>query len=134
MKNEIVHISDLIKSSEKYDLTVFSDDSIERIEKSIKVKDGKHFIHCLQRDKKIQAKPEEIIRQLMLDKLVYEYGYPPNRLRVEHKVSFGREKKSADIVILNKSDKTSVYCVLEIKKANAKDLSLIHISEPTRPY
>ena len=31
------------------------------------------------------------------------------------------EKKFADIVILNKSDKTTVYCVLEIKKANAKD-------------
>jgi len=76
---------------------------------------------CLKRNKEIQVKPEEIVRQLMLDKLINEYGYPIDFLDVEYVVSFGREKKFADIVILNKADKTSVYCVLEIKKHKAKD-------------
>ena len=57
----------------------------------------------------------------MLDKLMYDYQYPVELLDVEYGVSFGREKKFADIVILNKADKTSVYCVLEIKKTTAKD-------------
>ena len=57
----------------------------------------------------------------MLDKLIYDYQYPLELLDVEYSVSFGREKKFADIVILNKADKTSVYCVLEIKKTTAKD-------------
>lgn len=57
----------------------------------------------------------------MLDKLIYDYQYPLELLDVEYSVSFGREKKFADIIILNKADKTSVYCVLEIKKTTAKD-------------
>jgi type I restriction enzyme M protein len=57
----------------------------------------------------------------MLDKLINEYNYPVDFLDVEYTVNFGREKKFADIVILNKTDKTSIYCVLEIKKHSAKD-------------
>ena len=120
-RSNIVTITDLINSSGKYDLAVFSQESLDRVDKNIKKKNGKHLIVCLKREKEIQAKPEEIVRQLMLDKLVHEYEYPKELLQVEYGVSFGREKKLADIVILNKTDKTSVYCVLEIKKHNAKD-------------
>lgn len=116
-----IQISKFIKSSGKYDLTIFSAESIDRIERNIFEKKEKHFIKCLKRDKDIQVKPEEVVRQLMLDKLLNEYGYSKELLEVEYTVNFGREKKFADIVILNKSDKTSVYCVLEIKKHKAKD-------------
>lgn len=116
-----MQISQLLKSSWKYDLIIFSQESIERIESKIFEKNGKTYITCLKRNKDIQAKPEEIVRQLMLDKLMYDYQYPVELLDVEYGVSFGREKKFADIVILNKADKTSVYCVLEIKKTTAKD-------------
>jgi len=116
-----MNLSQFIKSTGKYDLTIFSSESIDRIEKNVFEKNGKSFIKCLKREKDIQAKPEEIVRQLMLDKLINEYNYPTDLLRVEFSVSFGREKKLADIVILNKADKTSVFCVLEIKKHKAKD-------------
>jgi len=118
---ENINLAQLIKSDGKYDLTIFTSESIDRIEERIFKKDEKCFIRCLKRDKDIQVKPEEIVRQLMLDKLISEYGYPIDLLDVEYTVSFGREKKFADIVILNKKDKTSIYCVLEIKKHNAKD-------------
>ncbi len=114
-------ISELIKSNGKYDLTLFSNESVDRVDDGIFEKDGKYFLQCLIREKPIQAKPEEIVRQLILNKLLVEYEYPKDLLRVEYTVAFGREKKSADIVILNKADKTSVYCVLEIKKHSAKD-------------
>ena len=119
----MINFSELVKSTWKYDLSVFSKESIERLENSIFEKNGKYFLKCIKRQKDIQVtgKPEEIIRQLMLDKLIHDYQYPIELLDVEYTVSFGREKKFADIVILNKSDKTTVYCVLEIKKANAKD-------------
>ncbi len=84
-------------------------------------KKDKYFLKCLKRNKDIQVKPEEIVRQLMLDKLINEYGYPLELLAVEFVVTFGSSKKYADIVILNKADKTSVYCVLEIKKYKGKD-------------
>jgi len=114
-------ISELIKSNGKYDLTVFSSESIDRIEENIFENKGKFFIKCLIREKDIQVKPEEIVRQLMIDKLINDYGYSKDLLRVEYTVTFGKEKKFADIVILNKADKTSIYCVLEIKKHNLKD-------------
>lgn len=116
-----IQLANLVKSDGKYDLTIFSPQSIDRIEKSIVEKNGKFFLTCLKRNKDIQVKPEEIVRQLMLDKLVNEYSYPIDLIEVEYSISFGREKKLADIVILNKADKTSVYCVLEIKKHSAKD-------------
>jgi len=116
-----IQISKLIKSSGKYDLSIFSPESIDRIENSIYEDKGKYFINCLKREKKIQVKPEEVVRQLTLDKLIHEYGYSKDLMEVEYTVNFGREKKFADIIILNKSDKTSVYCVLEIKKHKAKD-------------
>ena len=116
-----MQLNEIIKSSDKYDLSIFSKETIDRLEKSLFEKSGKPYLTCLVREKEIQVKPEEIVRQLMLDKLINEYGYPKDLLQVEYTVTFGREKKSADIVILNKADKTSVYCVIEVKKANAKD-------------
>ena len=116
-----MQISKIIKATAKYDLTIFSKESIDRIEKNIFEKKGKYFLKCIKRNKDIQTKPEEIVRQLMLYKLINEYEYPIDLIEVEYSVSFGREKKFADIVILNKVDKTSVYCVLEIKKHKAKD-------------
>ncbi|MEA5001760.1 MAG: N-6 DNA methylase [Endomicrobiaceae bacterium] len=119
MKN--IQLSQLVKSNGKYDLTIFSRKSIDKIEKSIFEKGGKLFLKCFKRNKDIQVKPEEIVRQLMLDKLINEYDYTVDLLDVEYPVNFGREKKLADIVIFNKTDRTSIYCVLEIKKFNAKD-------------
>jgi len=116
-----VQLAQLVQSDGKYDLTIFSPESIDRIEKNIFKKGNIPFLKCYKRNKDIQAKPEEIVRQLMIDKLINEYGYTIDLIDVEHSVSFGREKKYADIVILNKKDKTSVYCVLEIKKHSAKD-------------
>ncbi|MBL0690881.1 MAG: N-6 DNA methylase [SAR324 cluster bacterium] len=114
-------LSKLIRSSDKYALTIFSKETITHIESNITLKEDKYYLKCLKRNKDIQVKPEEIIRQLMLDKLIRHYNYPVELLEVEYTVRFGTEKKLADIIILNKSDKTSVYCVLEIKKHKSKD-------------
>ncbi len=120
-KATIVKIHNLVKADNKYDISIFNKDRINFLEDNIFEKNGKFFLNCLVRNKDIQAKPEEIVRWLMVDKLLKEYGYPVDLLRVEFSVSFGREKKLADIVILNKKDKTSVYCVIEVKKHKAKD-------------
>jgi type I restriction enzyme M protein len=116
-----ISLSQFIKAGSVYALKIFSPETIARIEHNIISKGEKYYIKCIKREKDLVVKPEEIVRQLMLDKLINEYHYPVDLLDVEYPVSFGREKKFADIVILNKADKTSVYCVLEIKKTNAKD-------------
>jgi len=116
-----MNLAELIKSTWKYDLTVFSSESINRIEKNIYEKNDKYFLTCLKRNKPIQVKPEEIVRQLMLDKLINEYNYPLDLIDVEYSIAMWSDKKLADIVVLNKADKTSIYIVLEIKKHKSKD-------------
>ncbi|MFA6306243.1 MAG: N-6 DNA methylase [Patescibacteria group bacterium] len=85
-------------------------------------KDGKYYLKCLKRNKNLVAKPEEIIRQLMVYKLINQYKYPLDRIDVEVDVQFGREvgKKRADIVIYRDDGKTP-YLVVEVKKPDVKD-------------
>lgn len=116
-----VDIRAITKASGKYDLTIFSKARIDALEQSLTAKNGKPYLPCLKRGKPILATPEEIVRQLMLDKLTKEYGYSKKLIEVEHVVSFGREKKRADIVVMNAADGTSPYIILEIKKHKAKD-------------
>lgn len=121
MQNE--SLKDLIKSNFNFNWLIFTNEEIDNIQNRIFQKDNndKLYFKCLVRDKDIVVKPEEIIRQLCLQRLIEHYNYPVDNLRVEYTVTFGREKKSADIVILNKTDRSSPYCIIEVKKANAKD-------------
>lgn len=89
---------------------------------SLSEKDGKYYLECLKRKKSIQAKPEEIVRQLMIHKLVNFYKYPLDRLAVEVDVQFGREigSKRADIVVYREDGRTP-YLMVEVKKPDVKD-------------
>ncbi len=58
--------------------------------------------------------PEEIVRQLVLFDLTDEYGYPINRVRKEETISFGREKKRADIVVYQE-DNITPWIIIEVK-------------------
>ena len=80
-----------------------------------------YYATCLVRDKQIKLTPEEIIRQLYLDKLMNEYGYPKSRIQVEYSVHFGREVKRADIIIMDKLQITTPYIIIEVKKPKLKD-------------
>ena len=69
----------------------------------------------------IQLKPEEIVRQLYATRLIEQYGYPKKRLAFEYSVSFGRETKSADIIIFDKDRTDSAYIIVELKKPKLID-------------
>lgn len=73
------------------------------------------------RDKDIVLKPEEVVRQLFIDKLINEYGYSTSRMQVEYPVYFGREVKRADIVIMDEDRPLVPYIVVEVKKPKLKD-------------
>lgn len=108
-----------------YKLTQFSPEAIAALESQITIKKsrGKEmpYITCPVRKKSIQLKPEEAVRQLYLQVLHQQYGYPLERMEVEYAVSFGREKKRADIVIFDKDRPTVVYILVELKKPKLKD-------------
>ena len=114
----------ILKDSDHH-LDQFSKKEINALEQKVRIKTirGKEtpFVSCLVRQKEVQLKPEEIVRQLYAVRLLKKYRYPPNRLAFEHPVHFGREKKSADIVIFDKDRPDSAYIVVELKKPKLKD-------------
>ncbi len=91
---------------------------------------GKFYLKCFKRDKDLLVwneekqigEPEEIVRQLWLQKLIKDYNYPLERIAVEVSVDFGREvhEKAADIVIYQE-DKETTLIVLEMKSPDSKD-------------
>ncbi|MCY4131721.1 MAG: N-6 DNA methylase [Nitrospira sp.] len=117
-------IQSILKDS-NYHLDLFFPDEIASLQKrvSIKTTRGKEtaFVTCIVRDKEIQLKPEEIVRQLYAARLIKKYGYPKKRLAFEYSVNFGREKKSADIVIFDKDRPDAAYIIVELKKPKLKD-------------
>lgn len=62
-----------------------------------------------------------MVRQLYLLVLTSDLGYPVSRMELEYEVTFGREKKRADIVIFDKQQTTSPYIIVEVKKPKLKD-------------
>jgi type I restriction enzyme M protein len=116
-------IQTILKDS-NYHLSLFSEDEISALRKKIIVKESKGkktpFVPCIVRDKDIQLKPEEVVRQLYAARLIQQYGYPKKRLAFEYDVTFGREKKSADIVVFDKDRPDTPYIIVELKKPKLK--------------
>jgi type I restriction enzyme M protein len=105
----------------RYNLSIFTPEEITVLEKKIIEKKGKPYVECIIREKEIQLKPEEVVRQLYTAKLMNYYGYPQKRIRFEHPVQFGRQTKSSDIVVFDKDRPTVEYIILEVKKPKLKD-------------
>ncbi|MBX7171352.1 MAG: N-6 DNA methylase [Pyrinomonadaceae bacterium] len=113
-------LQDILQSSE-YDLTIFKAEEIAEI--SIHDKKGKPHLFDFIDGKERPAKPEEIVRQLVLYRLLNTYKYPKSRIAVEKGVYFGStiNEKRADIVVYDKDDHKAVYIIFEIKKPKRKD-------------
>ena len=118
-KSKITLLS-ILKDSQ-YNLSIFTPIEITAFEKKIIVKNNKPYIQCFIREKEIQLKPEEVVRQLYASKLIKDYGYSKQRIKFEHPVQFGRQTKSADIVIFDKDRPTVEYIIVEVKKPKLKD-------------
>ncbi|MCO5252656.1 MAG: N-6 DNA methylase [Candidatus Kapabacteria bacterium] len=109
----------------EYKLTQFSIEKIKAFEESIIARESKGkvvlYTSCLIRNKEIRLNPEEAIRQLYVKVLHEDFGYPLSRMAIEYAVSFGREKKRADIVIFDKDQTTTPFIMVELKKPKLKD-------------
>ena len=126
-----------------YHLDLFTDAEIRALADKILIqtKRGKEIpaIHCPFRDKVIQVKPEELIRLLYADRLLTQYGYPKTRMAFEYPVTFGREKKRADIVIVDKDRPDTPYIIVEIKKPKLQNgktnfVLIAMLPVPPSPY
>ena len=117
-------IQTILKGS-NYHLDLFDESEIQALRAEILTQTvrGKEtaFIRCPIRRKPIQLKPEELIRQLYAARLLNQYRYSKERVRFEHLVNFGRERKRADIVILDKDRPDTPYIIVEVKKPKLQD-------------
>ncbi len=119
----MIKIDEIFKSEEtKHRLTLFKTENIQWLEAQLFEKNGKPYLKCLASDKDRPAKPEEIVRQLWIKKLLEEYHYPKERIKVERAVWFGSgvSDKSADIVVMQ-TDGEHPYIIFEVKKPKRKD-------------
>ena len=118
-------ISKIVADS-NYKIEQFNQTEIDSVESLITTKTDKkgkevYYVKCQIRDKEIKLTDEELVRQLYINKLINEYNYPKEKMELEYSVSFGREKKRADIVIFDKVATTSPYIIVELKKPKLKD-------------
>ncbi|MGC9001323.1 type I restriction enzyme HsdR N-terminal domain-containing protein [Caldisericum sp.] len=98
MENKIKKIIQIFSTSDvKHGLSIFGNEELEAVENLIEEKEGKLLIKCQIKDKYKIAKPEEIVRQLWIYRLLNEYNYPEKRIDVERVVYFGsRDSGLAD--------------------------------------
>ena len=109
----------ILKDS-NYHLDLFNESEIQDLRQKVEGSE-KPGIYCDVRRKAVQLKPEEVVRQLYAARLLKQYRYDTDRVRFEHSVNFGREKKRADIVILDKDRPDTPYIIIEVKKPKLQD-------------
>jgi type I restriction enzyme M protein len=104
-----------------YALTIFPPKEVAALAPFLK--NGKPYLKCIATDKDRPAKPEEIVRQLYLRKLMHVYGYPRDRIAVEKSVYFGStvHEKAADIVVYEQDAPGVPYIIVELKKPTRND-------------
>lgn len=116
-------LADLLKDS-AYRLDQFKPEHIAALEAGIALKESDKapapYVTCLVRSKPIKLTPEEAVRQLYLRVLHLDLGYPVSRIAVEYEVTFGREKKRADICIFDKDRPTTPYILVELKSPSSR--------------
>lgn len=119
-----ITLAELLKDS-AYKLTQFKAEQIKTLEVSITLKESSKkevpYVTCLVRNKPIKLTPEEAVRQLYVMVLRDDLGYPVSRMELEYGVTFGREKKRADICIFDAARPTDPYILVEVKKPKLKD-------------
>ena len=123
-KGEI--LDSIFKNPEvKYGLTVFSKREMDALTLR-EEKDNKYYVSCPVSEKKKLAKPEETIRQLVLNKLMSELNYPRERIDIEVPIKMGSTyaSKAADIVVYKEDSKETPHIIIEVKNSMGCNVSL----------
>ena len=115
-----ITIADILQTSD-YSLEIFRTEELAALE--LYDKKGKPYLKGFANGKERPAKPEEIVRQLYMHRLIYHYGYAPSRIAVEKGIWFGSSiaEKRADIVVFDEKNPDEVYLIVECKKPKRKD-------------
>lgn len=105
----------------KHGLSMFNAHEQERLD--LWQRGDRFYLHCLRRHKKVLAKPEEVIRQLCLRRLL-DIGYSLEQIDVEVAVKMGSttHSKAADIVVYREETlRLTPYIIIELKRPQRRD-------------
>nr|WP_239067877.1 N-6 DNA methylase [Actinomadura bangladeshensis] len=99
----------------------FSDKELETLQ--LRTKDESLQIFCVKRKRWLKAKPEEIVRQLLLTRIINQHKYPLSRIAVEWPMQMGSdaEKERADVVVFSDDAQTDPYIIFEVKRPKVAD-------------
>jgi type I restriction enzyme M protein len=108
------------------DFALFSEAEVRALEARCSQRESRgrtvSYTTCLIRNKEVQLKKEERVRQLWLARLINRFGYSPSRIAVEYPITFGRDtSKRADIVVFDPDRPTVPYIIIEVKQEKYKD-------------
>ncbi len=86
-------------------------------------KGNKWYLNCRIRKKSVIFKPEEVVRQKVINWLIDDLGYEENQIAVEVGIVMGStvHEKPADVVVFTDASKTRHWIIVELKKPNRKD-------------
>jgi len=103
----------------KHGLSLFNSDEINAVERLIIEQEGKYFIKCQIKNRYKMAKPEEMVRQLWIYRLLNEYNYPKERIGVKKTINFASrtEPQAVDIVVFQE-DLKHYHILFEIKRSD----------------
>jgi type I restriction enzyme M protein len=84
---------------------------------------GKLGVYCRIRKKVLAFKPEEVVRQMILNWLIDDLSYPENHVVVEYPVHMGSavHDKPADIVVFADEARDRAWMIVEVKQPTRKD-------------
>jgi len=105
----------------KYGLTMFASHELNALD--LWKRGEKFYLHCLLRQKKVLAKPEEVVRQLCIKRLL-DMGYTAGQMSLEVGIKMGStiHSKAADIVLYREETlRLTPYVIVELKRPNRKD-------------
>ena len=109
--------------------SIFTDNEIKSVSEYIYIDtrqpngEIKYLILCPIRNRTFKLTPEELVRQLYVNRMLSRdgYNYPKRFVRVEHPINIGSSRKFVDIAILNSSDINSIDIVVEVKKPELQE-------------
>ena len=80
----------------------------------VTIKNEKLFINCRIRKKQLKYKPEEIVRQMVLNRLIDQLNYTEDQIGVEVGIVMGStvHSKPADIVVFLDKNKTRHWIIV----------------------
>lgn len=102
----------------------------------VHISDDCKFITYLHQGKKPRnyTNPEEMIQAETYLKLIFDYGYKPERIKLYESVKMGSGSKEADIIVYQDDECTEPYIVVECKKQEVSEAEFQQAIEQAYSY